>query len=305
MIRRPQAQELIIGVSEDRTFGPALLFGQGGIAAEIVADRVMGLLPLNSTLALQMIERTRVAKLLAGYRDRPAADRAAIVRALASVSDLAIDIPEIVELDINPLLADADGVIALDARIVVRAAPGDGAARLCIRPYPAELARAMRLDDDTPLRLRPVRPDDAPALIQMGRRTNLQDLRLRFHGTVREITPIAAARLTQIDYDREMAFVAAEAGGDIAGIGSLGFDPEFETAEYAIIVRSDMQGHGLGRKLMAELLSYARARGARRVWGDVLAENANMLTMTREMGAVATHRLDARGLVRTQFRINS
>jgi acetyltransferase len=241
--------------------------------------------------------------LLGGYRDRPAADHAAIARALVSASDLIVDIPEIVELDINPLLADAGGVLALDARIVVRAVSGDRPERLCIRPYPAELAKDIFLDNNVQLRLRPVRPDDAPALIDMGCRTSRPDLRLRFHGAVRKITSVASARLTQIDYDREMAFVAVEASGGIAGMVSLGFDPEFETAEYAIVVRSDAQGHGLGRKLMAELLAYARSRGARCVWGDVLSENENMLTMVREMGGALTPRSDALGLVRAEFRI--
>jgi acetyltransferase len=303
MIKRPMAHELIIGASEDRTFGPALLFGHGGVAAETVADRVMGLPPLNSALALEMIARTRVAKLLAGYRDRPAADHAAIARALVSVSDLIVDIPEIVELDINPLLADAEGVLALDARIVVRAISGDRMERLCIRPYPAELAKDILLDNNVELRLRPIRPDDAPALIEMGARTSRQDLRLRFHGAVRGITSLASARLTQIDYDREMAFVAVEAKGDIAGVASLGFDPEFETAEFAIVVRSDMQGHGLGRKLIAEILIHARARGAERVWGDVLRENENMLTMAREMGAALTPRSDGPAIVRAEFHL--
>jgi acetyltransferase len=243
--------------------------------------------------------------LLAGYRDRPAADHTAIARALVSVSDLIVDIPEIVELDINPLLADAEGVLALDARIVVRAVSGDRPERLCIRPYPAELAKDIFLDNSVELRLRPVRPDDAPALIEMGGRTSRQDLRLRFHGAVRGITSLASARLTQIDYDREMAFVAVEANGDIAGVASLGFDPEFETAEFAIVVRSDMQGHGLGRKLIAEILIHARARGAERVWGDVLRENENMLTMAREMGAALTPRSDGPAIVRAEFHLTS
>ena len=299
MIRRPHAQELILGISEDRTFGPTILFGHGGVATEVIADRVVGLPPLNAPLARAMITQTRVAKLLAGFRDRRPADLAAVAAALVSVSDLAIDLAEITELDINPLLADADGVIALDARILVRPAPADAAKRLAIRPYPAELAREVALPDGEKLILRAIRPSDAEALAAMGARTRPEDLRLRFHGAVRELAPGQAQRLTQIDYDREMALVACEDDGAIAGVARLIFDPEFSAAEYGLIVRSDMQARGIGRELLLALLHYAERRGGDRVWGDVLADNENMLIMARAMGATLT---PGAGTVRTEFR---
>jgi acetyltransferase len=300
MIRRPHAHELILGVSEDRTFGPVILFGQGGVAAEIVADRIVGLPPLNEPLARGMIARTRVAKLLSGYRDRPPADLDAVARALISISDLAIDIPEIAELDVNPLLADNAGVIALDARIVVRASSGSPEARLAIRPYPAALVHEIKLEDGSMFTVRPIRPGDAAGLADMARRTSAEHLRLRFHGAVRDLAPGAAARLTQIDYDREMAFVASTPDGAIAGVARIVFDPDFAAAEYAIIVRSDVQGRGLGRGMLGGLLQYARDRGAGRVWGVVLAENESMLTMAREMGAALERTPDG---VRTEFRL--
>ncbi|HVY85482.1 MAG TPA: bifunctional acetate--CoA ligase family protein/GNAT family N-acetyltransferase [Caulobacterales bacterium] len=299
MIVRPKAQELIIGVSEDRTFGPTILFGQGGIAVEVLADRVVGLPPLNTPLARGMVARTRVAKLLAGYRDRPPADIGAIADALVAVSNLVIDFPEIAELDINPLLADADGALALDARIVVAAATTSGDARLAIRPYPAGLAHDLALPGCAALNVRPIRPDDAAALTIMAQRTKPEDLRLRFHGVTRELAPGAAARLTQIDYDREMAFIAIEPDGSAVGVARLVFDPDFSAAEFAIIVRSDLQGHGLGRALLSDLISYAARRGALVLWGDVLAENATMLAMAREMGASRMATED--GEVRVQF----
>lgn len=298
MIRRPHAEELILGMSVDRTFGPVILFGQGGVAAEIVGDRVMGLPPLNAPLARGMIARTRVSKLLAGYRDRAPANQDALVGAMVSLSDLVIDMPEIVELDINPLLSDEEGVIALDARIVVGEAAIHDDVRLAIRPYPAELCEELKVPDGGVFSVRPIRPSDAPGLVEMGARTQPEHLRLRFHGVFHDIETPQAVRLTQIDYDREMAFVAVERDDTLAGVARLTFDPDFASAEYAIIVRSDVQGRGLGRALLQKLLFYARGRGARCVWGEVLAENENMLKMAREMGAIS---LPDGKKIRTEF----
>lgn len=302
MVVRPGAQELLVGANVDPTFGPVLLFGHGGVATEIVADRVIGLPPLNSILARDMISRTRVAKLLHGYRHRPAADMAAIERVLVALADLVADVPEIAELDINPLLADEKGVIALDARVVVRSAAGDGPSRLAIRPYPSELIEDWTLSDGSAFQVRPIRASDVNAMLAMVRQTKPEDLRLRFHRGMRDLAPDTAARLSQIDYDREMAFVAVEAKGAIGAIARLIFDPDFESAEYALIVRSDLHGRGLGRRLLSELLSFAQAKGAKRVWGDVLAENANMLTMASAMGATCASPVD--GVRRTEFRVD-
>jgi len=300
MAARPHAEELILGVSTDPTFGPVILFGQGGVAVEIVADRVMGLAPLNSALARGMIARTRVAKLLAGYRDRASADMGAIVRALVSLSDLVADLPEIAELDINPLLADQDGVIALDARVVVR--PREEAPpTFAIRPYPSELAREIVLANGARFGLRPIRPEDTSALAAMAAASDARDLRLRFHGAMRALDPRAAARLSQIDYDREMALVAIEPGGNFAGVVRLVFDPNFEAGEFAIIVRTDLQGQGLGGAMMHAIFSYARSRGTKRVWGDVLRENGEMLTLARELGGRFSALDDAGELVRASF----
>ena len=284
MIKRGHAQELIIGLSVDPTFGPVILFGQGGVGVEIIADTAMALPPLNSALASDLIARTRVSKLLAGYRDRAPANHAAIEQALTAVSELAVNHPEIAELDINPLLADADGVIALDARIILGA---DGAQRppLAIRPYPDALTHDIRLEDGLALRVRALAPSDASALLEMGKRTTPQDLRLRFHGAVRTDNESGAARLCQIDYDREMALGAIEGDGALAGVARISFDPQFETGEFAILVRSDLQKRGIGRALLADILTYAASRGVRRVWGDVLPDNASMLAFVRELGA--------------------
>lgn len=289
MVRRPGAHELIAGLAEDPLFGPIILFGQGGTAVEVIGDRVIGLPPLNTALARDMIGRTRVSRLLAGYRDRAAADREAIAATLVRLSEIAAENPEVAELDINPLLADAEGVIALDARIVVRQPALPGTRRFAIQPYPRELTHEIETRDGSRYHLRPIRPEDESAVIAMLQRSSREDVRLRFFASISSFDHAFAARLTQIDYDREMAFVAvAPAGsdhaGEICGAARLVADPDNEAGEYAVMVRSDLKGTGLGYRLMKELLAYARSKGLKRVFGDVLKENGRMLDLARELG---------------------
>ncbi len=284
MIRRPNAQELIAGIANDATFGPVVLFGQGGTAVEVIADRAVALPPLNGVLAREMIERTRIAKLLAGYRDHPAADIDAIAGALIKIGELLADLPQIAELDINPLLADEHGVIALDARIVVHETKVEGTDRFAIRPYPAGQEKEVVLTDGQTLFLRPIRPEDEPGLVDVVRRSDPQDVRMRFLGSVKDFPHLMAARLSQIDYDREMAFVVIEPSGELCGVVRIIADPDNDEAEYAIMVRSDMKGRGLGYRLMTEILDHAKKRGLRKVFGDVLRENGPMLRMAEELG---------------------
>lgn len=284
MIRRPNAQELIAGIAHDPTFGPVVLFGQGGTAVEVIGDRAVALPPLNGALAREMIERTRISKLLAGYRDHPAVDMTAISSTLIKIGELLADLPQIAELDINPLLADENGVIALDARIVVHEAKSEGTRRFAIRPYPVKEERILTLSDDSTIKLRPIRPEDEPHLMTLVRRSDPRDVRLRFLGSVKDFPHVMAARLSQIDYDREMAFVAEDDDGEVAGVVRIIADPDNEDAEYAIMVRTDMKGKGLGYQLMTAILDYARKRGLKRVFGDVMRENGPMLHMAEDLG---------------------
>lgn len=288
MIRRPNAQELIAGIGYDKTFGPVVLFGQGGTAVEVIGDRAVALPPLNGVLAREMIARTRVAKLLAGYRDHPPADMDAVAGTLIKVAELLADLPQIAELDINPLLADEHGVIALDARIVVHEARVEGTGRFAIKPYPSDLVKTLELTDGSSVVLRPIRPEDEPGLVDVVHRSDPQDVRMRFLGSVKDFPHLMAARLSQIDYDREMAFVAQEAGGDICGVVRIIADPDNEEAEYAIMVRTDMKGKGLGYQLMREILSHAVKRGLGRVFGDVMRENGPMLRLCEDLGFKVT-----------------
>ena len=286
MVRRPAAVELIAGMAADRQFGPFLLFGQGGTAVEVVADKAIALPPLNAVLARRMIGETRVARLLRGYRDRPAADMNAIVSVLLQLSQMVCDLDEIAELDINPLLADGAGAIALDARIRLQAAPGaEPHARLAIRPYPAELAHAASLPKVGAVSIRPIRPEDAAAVEAFFERLKSEDVRLRFFVPLHDLEPRRLARLTQIDYDREMALVAlSQDTGDLLGIARMAADPDNIRAEFAVTVRSDLKRRGLGRLLLADLIGYARARGLRELFGEVLRENEAMLALARSLG---------------------
>jgi acetyltransferase len=279
------AEELLVGIADDNTFGPVIVFGHGGVAVEAVADRVLGLPPLNRALARQMIRRTRVYRLLEGYRNRPPADLDSIAQVLVRVSQMAADLPELVELDINPLLSGSRSVIALDARGVVRRGR-TASTCLAICPYPAELAHEAVLPGGERVLVRPIRPQDESGLVAMVARSTLEDIRLRFFQPLKEVPHQLAARLSQIDYDREMAFVATppEDTGEIFGVGRLAADPDNERAEYAVMVRSDLKARGIGYRLMTELLAHARRRGVKTVFGEVLRENGPMLSMVRELG---------------------
>ncbi|RFC63151.1 GNAT family N-acetyltransferase [Fulvimarina endophytica] len=288
MAKTRDGLEVLAGIATDATFGPVVLFGRGGRAAEVIADRSVGFPPLNSALARRIVEKTRVARRLAGYGNVPAAPMGMIVDILVRLSEIAVHVPEIVELDINPLLVQGEAVLALDAHIAVRPVPKD-ADRLAIRPYPFALERAVDLKSGERFLMRPIRPDDENALAEMVAKTHAEDLRLRFMGPMKQMPHQMSARFSQIDYDREMAFVAVEPGvaygtGEIFGVVRLIADPENEEAEYAVLVRSDMKGKGLGYALMNAILDYASQRGLKRVYGEILRENTNMIRMARNLG---------------------
>jgi acetyltransferase len=217
MIRRPHGHELIVGMTEDPQFGPVMLFGAGGVAVEVLADRALALPPLNLALAHELIGRTRVSRLLAGYRDRPPANLAAIALTLVQLSQLTVDVPEIHEIEINPLIADEAGVLAVDARIRIGPPSRPGSSRLAIRPYPSELESRLEIPGHGPALLRPIRPEDEPALRELVASMSPHAVRMRFFAPLKELPHSMAARLTQIDYEREMALVLADPGPAGAG----------------------------------------------------------------------------------------
>jgi acetyltransferase len=290
MIVRPKARELIVGVADDPTFGPVIAFGQGGTAVEVISDKALALPPLDLDLARSLIARTRVSRILKAYRNVPAADEPAIELVLVKLSQLVADFPEIREIDLNPVLADETGVMAVDARMSI--APVEAAQRghrgnprFAIRPYPTEWVRQMTLRDGTPIIVRPVRPEDEPLYPPFFAAVTPEDLRLRFFALVKEFGHAFIARFTQIDYARAMAFIALDAtSGAMLGVIRLHSDAEYQNGEYAVLVRSDLKSRGLGWLLMQLIVEYARSEGLRAVSGQVLRENATMLQMCRELG---------------------
>ena len=288
MVRRPGAHELIAGVSEDPIFGPTILFGAGGTAVEVIKDTAVALPPLDLSLAHKLIAETRVSQLLRGYRDRPAADLDAIAMTLVRISQLITDLPMITELDINPLLADERGVIALDARVKVDWAKAQVPAPnpyFAIRPYPKGWEKAVALSGGRTVLLRPIQPSDEGIYGEFLRAITSADLRLRFFTPKADFTHQFIARFTQIDYARAMAFIAVDPeSGMMLGGSRLIADPDYAKGEYAIMVRSDLKGQGLGWALMQHLIAYARAEGLQQLHGDVLQENTQMLSMCRQLG---------------------
>lgn len=288
MVRHPLARELIVGAVEDPQFGPVILVGQGGNRVDAPTDRALGLPPLNLPLARELLARTRIQRVLDGIQGGLAMDLDAIALTLIRVSQLIIDHPEIQELGINPLLVDHQGVMALDARIALARPRRPGAGRLAIRPYPKELEEWVAIPDGRQLQVRAIRPEDEPALRQAFARLTPDEVRRRFFVPMPNLSHEAAARLTQIDYDREMALILTESGGtaleEIYGVVRLIADPDNERAEFAIIVRQAMAGLGLGTLLMHRILAYARGRGIREVFGLVLQDNWTMLRLCDKLG---------------------
>jgi acetyltransferase len=289
MVLKTKARELIMGLADDPTFGTVIVFGRGGTAVEIINDKALALPPLDLHLANDLIERTRVSRLLRAYRDVPAVKPDAVPMVLVKLAQLAADIPDVRELDINPLLADENGVMAVDARVAVgQAEPkfrGSGPANFAVRAYPSQWERHLQVRDHWRIFVRPIRPEDEPLIHDLLRHVTPHDLRLRFFAPMKEFSHDFIARLTQLDYARAMAFVAFdEATRELLGVVRIHSDSIYENGEYAILLRSDLKGRGLGWTLMQLIIEYARSERLKVISGDVLQENVVMLDMCRNLG---------------------
>ena len=303
MIEREAAHELILGVTRDPIFGPVLLFGAGGVSVEVVRDTAIALPPLDSTLASDLVSRTRVGGLLAGYRDRPAADLAALDGALIALSHMIEDFPCLRGVDVNPLVANPEGVIALDARIQIdpedmdRKGPNPD---LAIRPYPSEWRSTLDRDDGE-WTLRPIRPADASLYGTFFKHVDPEDIRLRFLAPRRHFPDRMIVRLTQLDYDRDMAFVALTPSGELAGVARLSCDPDRTSGEYAVLIRSDLHGKRLGRALMDQLIGWARAEGIRSIESMILVENTGMQRLAGSLGMTLLPDPDDPGVIQSHL----
>ncbi|MFP5211818.1 MAG: GNAT family N-acetyltransferase [Acidobacteriota bacterium] len=279
--------ELIVGCKKDPDFGPVILFGMGGIMTEILKDRAIALPPLNRLLARRLIEGTKVYKLLRGYRNIPPANLMLIEEVLIRLSQLVTDLPEIVEMDINPLVAVEDKVFALDARVVVEPSCVPPPMHLVISPYPAQYEKETVTRGNIEILMRPIKPEDAPLLIDLFHAMSPRSIYFRFFRPMKELSPDMLARFTQIDYDRDVALVAIErtdAGERMLGVARLMGDPDVTKAEFSVVVGDPWHGLGVGAALLEHCLMIGKDRGYKFVWGVVLPENTNMIALGRKLG---------------------
>jgi acetyltransferase len=310
MVVRPNGRELMVGVIRDPVFGPAITFGSGGTAIEVHRDRAVALPPLDAFLVQDLIRSTRVATLLGKFRHLPPVNLAALEEVLLRVSEMVCELPWLAELDINPLIADEHGVIAADARVVLhRGPPPRGAyGHMAIHPYPAKFVRIWELPDGRTVTLRPIRPEDAEIEQEFVKGLSAESRYFRFMDTLRELTPRMLVRFTQIDYEREMAFIATIAeGAREVEIGVVRYvtNPDGETCEFALVVADAWHRRGLGRRLMELLIEVARARSLKAMVGHILANNQGMLNLCAELGFMIGESPDGPTLKRAVLHLTS
>lgn len=290
---REKGYELIVGSSVDRQFGPVVLFGAGGIMVEVFKDRALALPPLTRTLARRLMERTQIHHALLGVRGQRPVDMEELETLLVRFSQLVADFAEIAEIDINPLLASPERVVALDARVLL----GVDRPPLAIAPYPNPYTATYRLADGAEVLVRPIRPEDEPLIVELHEGHSERTIRMRFFSMVRRLTRDSLIRLCHIDYARELALVAEYRDGDgkahAAGVSRFSVDPETNEAEFAVVVTDAWQGKGLGKHLMQRLLGAARDYEVRRMIGVILRENEPMIGLARSLGFTVSPTDDA------------
>ncbi len=278
--------ELIMGAKRDREFGPVILFGMGGVMTEVLNDRSMALPPLNRLLAGKLMEETKVFRLLNGYRNHPPANIALLEEILIRLAQLVTDFPEIEELDINPLIVTKNETCAVDARVLLNPTQVPAPLHLVISPYPNQYETRTEFKGVGELCIRPIRPEDAPLLVQLFESLSRQSVYFRFFSSLKRLPHNMLARFTQIDYDREIALVAvceAEPNEKMLGVARFISEIKRNHAEFSIIVGDSWQGKGIGAELLKRCLRIAKERGIEKVWGLVLPENTQMLALGRKL----------------------
>lgn len=294
MILKRNGRELMVGVRRDPVFGPVITFGEGGNRVEANRDVAVALPPLNNYLAGDLIRSTRVHRLLGEFRNLPPVDMEALELVLLRVSEMVCELPWITEMDINPLIVDENGAVAVDARIVVEnvSPTADRYDHMAIHPYPSHLTSKWTVPDGTQITIRPIKPEDAELEVEFVRGLSTETKYYRFMNTMRELPPAMVARLTQIDYDREMAFLATiqvEGAEKEIGVCRYAVNPDGESCEFAVVVGDEWQHRGLARKLMGVLIETARNKGLSYMNGVFLANNDRMLKFVQGLGFVLTN----------------
>jgi acetyltransferase len=303
MARARRGREIHIGLMTDEPFGRVIVFGGGGTMVELINDRAMELPPLNRFLARRLIERSRVSETLGEWHGAEAVDFDALEQVLLRVSEMVCALPQLREMDINPIIVDASGAVAVDARIVIDNAPapagggrGSDYPHLCISPYPARYEQLWPLRGGGEYLVRPIRPDDAQKLQDLVHSVSAESRYFRFVSSMTELPPSMLARLTMIDYDREMALVAAvktrssNEDGDmveserVIGVSRYITNPDQSSCEFSLLVADDYAGKGIGSRMMESIMEVARDKGLTEIDGLVLANNPNMLKLMRSLG---------------------
>jgi acetyltransferase len=284
MSRKPNGRELMVGMIRDQVFGPVITFGMGGTIVEAVNDIAVSLPPLNRYLANAMINKTRIAKLLGQFRDKPPVNREALENVLLRVSEMACELPWLQEIDINPLIIDENEAIAVDGRLIVNyyTPSPDRYAHMAICPYPTHLVTHWLLPDGTDITIRPIRPEDADLEQEFVRNLSEEAKYFRFMQTLQELTPAMLVRFTQIDIDRELALIVVtqqESQEIELGVARYSINPDGISCEFALVIADEWQHHGIAHRLMTCLMDAARARGLKVMQGEVLSNNHNMLKL--------------------------
>jgi len=308
MIVKANGRELMIGVTTDPVFGPVITFGAGGTSVEIMGDRAIALPPLNSFLARELIQGTRIAKMLGPFRNMLPANMAALEDVLLRVSEMVCELPLLNEMDINPLILDEQGVLAADARVVVEyRQPGtDRYAHMAIYPYPTHLVSQWQLVDGTDIVIRPIRPEDADLVKRFVHDLSDESKYFRFMNSVQELTEEMLARLTQIDYSREMALVAVtqdQSPETELGVARYAINPDGLSCEFALVVANNIAGKGLGQRLMIALMEAARSKGLEVIEGEVLSHNHNMLKLMNRIGFSIKPHAEDTGIMQVSKRL--
>ncbi|MGV8893522.1 MAG: bifunctional acetate--CoA ligase family protein/GNAT family N-acetyltransferase [Burkholderiaceae bacterium] len=298
MSGKPEGRELYIGVNTDVPFGPVISFGAGGTMIELIADRAVELPPLNQFLAQHLIDRVRSAEMLGAWRGLPPADRESLEQILLRVSEMVCALPQLREMDINPVIVDADGALVVDARIVI----GQDSPRvhkyshLAILPYPSDYEQEWPMRSDGKYTIRPIRPDDAEMIQTFVRELSPNSRYMRFISSMRELPSRMLARYTLIDYDREMALIAVHhvrspdpAGGiketeQMIGVSRYITNPDLRSCEFSLAIADAFGGQGLGSRMMLSIMDFARNKGLSQIEGLVLSKNTPMLKLMHSLG---------------------